>query len=392
MRTTTETWTGHIVLLLCHVAGLLDLVILPLWVGGLIGTYKLNPQLAGGLVTLYLAGVLVSNAILAFRFDRVPTRAVAAIGFLIPAIAFFLMTQVSDTEGASAVTLIAVLNFVGGLGAGAGMAVVHGMIGRSLNPHRLFAFVNFGICIFGVAFFTLTPSMMATMGVKAVFINAGAVIFVAFLAALLAFPQLPSGRHEELHKRKDKPGVLMASTTILVICFIGVVFLQIGNAVTLSFVERVGNFRGFDSASIGMVLAVGGLVPFLAPIGATILQKKLNPIWVTIVGMIVHAALSATVSNSSSFLSYAAAYAFVTATVVFTHTFAFGLLARIDPSARMNALTPTMMMLGSAIGPFLGGTIAQFLGFPQVGIAAAICAVIGALCYLAVSGRLQRLI
>lgn len=392
MHTTTETWAGRIVLLLCNVAGLLDLVILPLWVGGLIGTYKLAPQMAGGLVTLYLVGVLISNAVLAFRFDRVPLRTVAATGFLVPAVAFVLMTRISDTVGSSGVALIAILNFVGGLGAGAGMAIVHGMIGRSSNPHRLFAFANFGLTIFGVVFFLVTPPMMVTMGVNAVFLNVGILIAIAFFAVLLAFPKLPSGGKHHPEAGGGMPRLAVASTATLAICFAGIVFLQIGNAVTLSFVERVGNFRGFDSAAIGLMLSVGGLVVILAPIAAAILQKKLNPVWVVILGMMVHAALSATLSNASSFLPYAIAYASVVTTVVFTHTFAFGLLARIDPSARMNALTPTMMMSGSAIGPFLGGTVVQFLGFPQVGIVAAICAMIGALCYLAVVVRLQRLV
>lgn len=389
MHTTTETWAGRIVLLLCHVAGLLDLVILPLWIGGLIGTFKLNPQVAGGLVTLYLVGVVVSNATFAFRFDRVPTKTVASIGFLIPAVAFLLMTQVSDTESVTGVTYIAILNFIGGLGAGAGMAIVHGMIGRSSNPHRLFAFANFGLAVFGVVFFIVTPPMMATMGVNAVFINAGILISIAFIAAILAFPKTSSPVRHAQETHSDRPYPAILGTAILVICFAGIVFLQIGNAITMSFVERVGNFRGFDPAAIGRMLVVGGLITLLAPICAAIFQNKLNPVWVTIIGMAIYAVLSATISYTTSFPPYAIAYVLVPSTVIFTHTFAFGLLARIDPSGRMNALTPTMMMVGSAIGPVLGGTIAMYSGFPQVGSGAAVFAILGALCYVAINGRLR---
>jgi hypothetical protein len=41
------------------------------------------------------------------------------------------------------------------------------------------------------------------------------------------------------------------------------------------------------------------------------------------------------------------------AVMIFTHTFAFGLLARLDLSGRAMAATPAMLMIGAAIGPIL---------------------------------------
>jgi hypothetical protein len=390
MKTTTEDWTGRLVLLICHVAGLLDLVILPLWVGGLIQTYQFEPQAAGGLVTLYLVGMVISNVVLAFRFERYPPKLVAGLGFAIPAVAFLIMSRLGDVAPAVRPLAFAILNFVGGLGAGIGMAAVHGTIGRSANPHRLFAFVNFGVGIFGVIFFVVTPGMMARMGVTAVFMNADIVIILAVIAALLAFPVMPARTEKGGQGSASSFSLTGAGTGTLAICFIGIVFLQVGNAATLSFVERIGDFRGFGADAVGMLLAVGGLVPLLAPIAAAVLQKRMTPIWVVVCGMLFHGVLSITLSNSSTFAPYAVAYALLTATVVFTHTFAFGLLAQLEPSGRINALTPTMMMTGSAAGPFLGGTIAQFAGFSKVGIGAAICAALGAICYVVVASQLRR--
>lgn len=383
MQTTTESWAGRLVLMLGNVAGLLDIVILPLWVGGLIESYKFDPQLAGGLVTLFLFGILVSNALLAFRFYRMPAKAVVSLGLLVPGVAFLCMTQVS---GSSSAYVLAALNLVGGLGAGAGLAMISGVIGRSQNPHQLFAFATFGVSAFAVVFFAITPAMMASMGVNAVFINAGVMMLVASLASVLAFPKIPerSGDHEA----EPRPG--QASSLVLGTCFFGIVFFQMANAVTLSFVERIGNFRGFDSAAIGTMLAVGGFVPILAPILAALLEKRLSPVWVVPCGMLFHGFLSLVLFSSSTFLPFAAAYVLVASTVMFTATFAFGLLAKLDPSARMNALMPTMMAAGSAAGPFFGGTVAKYAGFPQVGVASAGCAALGALCFLFVAACLRR--
>lgn len=381
-----SAFTTHVPLILCHVAGVLVIVILPLWVGGLIGAYGIDPQMAGGLVTLYLLGIVLSNLMLAFRFDLLPARTTMFFGFAVPAAVFFLIAFLRPGATETMIPIMAGLHVLGGLGAGAGMAVVHGRIGRSPNPHRLFAFANLGVGLFGIMYFTITPPMMSHIGVKAVFLNAGATILVAALSTL--FVSTPLQRNafvqsnpEALANGQSAP----AGIPVLAACFLGVVLLQLGNAVSISFVERLGNFRGYSANDIGLMLAVGGIVALMAPVAATILEKRISPLRVVVLGMSVHGILSLVLFNSGAFGPYAIAYALGTATVLFTHTFAFGLLAHYDPTGRMNALTTTMMMSGSALGPILGGTIAKHVGFPQIGMAAAACAFAGAICYVAVA-------
>jgi hypothetical protein len=50
--------------------------------------------------------------------------------------------------------------------------------------------------------------------------------------------------------------------------------------------------------------------------------------------------------------------------MIFTHTFAFGLLSRLEGTGRALAATPAMLMVGSAVGPLLGGTLVKFFGYP----------------------------
>ena len=61
---------------------------------------------------------------------------------------------------------------------------------------------------------------------------------------------------------------------------------------------------------------------------------------------------------------------------IFTNVFAFGLLARLDPTGRAVAATPAMLMIGAALGPVVGGTLGQTLGFGALGIAAVIVAAV----------------
>lgn len=81
-------------------------------------------------------------------------------------------------------------------------------------------------------------------------------------------------------------------------------------------------------------------------------------------------------THSDSYLLYAISGGGMAFTILFTHTFAFGLLARLDSSGRAVAGTPAMMMVGAAIGPFLGGTLVQYAGFDAIGLAACLLAAV----------------
>ena len=64
------------------------------------------------------------------------------------------------------------------------------------------------------------------------------------------------------------------------------------------------------------------------------------------------------------------------AVMIFTHNFAFGLLSKLDPTARALAGTPAMLMVGAAIGPVLGGVLVQSFGFGSLGVAAIVIALV----------------
>jgi predicted MFS family arabinose efflux permease len=352
-------------------------------------TYKFDPQLAGGIVTAYLVGTLVSNAILSRRFGSLPEKAIAVIGFAVPAIAFVTMTFVPEVTFLSNATALVILHFIGGAGAGAGLVIVHGVIGRSANPHRLFATVNFGVSLWAVLFFATMARFLPSMGVNAVFLICAVMAGVAAIGALIAFPGPGASARPNAATKDQANATVAASSVILALCFIGVVCLQTSEAMTFSFVERIGDFRGFAPDSIKTMLIASSFLPLVAPVLAGLMQSKLPALNVAICGLIFHGLLSATVSNSTGFMPYAIAASMMISTVIFTHCFIFGLLAKLDPSGRTNAATPSMLMIGTAIGPVVGGTVAKFIGYESVGTTACATAFIGAVCFLAVRQKLR---
>jgi predicted MFS family arabinose efflux permease len=68
--------------------------------------------------------------------------------------------------------------------------------------------------------------------------------------------------------------------------------------------------------------------------------------------------------------------------MIFTHTFAFGLLSRLDSSGRAVAATPAMLMAGSAIGPIAGGTLVKYYGYGSLAVAAVLIATAAVACFL----------
>jgi predicted MFS family arabinose efflux permease len=69
------------------------------------------------------------------------------------------------------------------------------------------------------------------------------------------------------------------------------------------------------------------------------------------------------------------------AVMIFTHTFAFGLMARLEPSGRAMAATPAMVMIGAAIGPVLGGILVQSFGYTSLGPVALVLGSLAVLCF-----------
>jgi predicted MFS family arabinose efflux permease len=387
MKVSTESLLGRIVLLFGHVAGMLDLVILPFWVGGMMTTHHLEPQEAGGVVTLFLVGVLASNGVLARMFGRLPNRAVVVAGYCVAALAFFGLTYVPFAIAATPLVQLGALNLVAGLGIGAGLSCVHGTIARSVNPHRTFAIVNLGVGIFAVLFFALTPPLMATIGVNAVFYAVLGLILCAIVSSALAFPTPPGTQAARAAPSTSTTNAAAQVAAALAIGFVGVVLLQTAQAITNSFAERVGAFRGFSAEAVGVMFAVNGFISLCSPILAGLLEKKLVAAPVAVAVLLIHGLCSITLTSTASFWLYSAGFITMIFVTIFGHTFIFGLFARFDPTGRINASTPSMLMLGTAIGPVVGGVVLQRWGFPAMGLTSAAVAFAGAACFAAIAWR-----
>lgn len=372
MGISIESKRGRMALMVAHCAGMVDLVALPVWVGTLISRYGFDPQQAGGLATLFLLGVVLASVVLAPQFHRLPGRWVASLGFGVSALGFWF------AAGATAFAELAVLHAVSGVATGASLSVTHGTIARSRNPHRLFAIVGIALGAFAIAFLATTPQAIASVGGPALFMAFAGVMSVGALAALLAFPAPEPKAAVSDGLPRTKPTPLQAAVWFGIA---GIACMTVVQAMTFSFLERVGVERGFESQAINGVLIALGLVNLLPAALAALLEKRWPARNVLLVGPVVQAVLSGTIMLSPLFGLYAVAASVFAAVLIFTHTFAFGLLAQLDPSGRALAATPAMLMLGSAIGPVLGGTLVKVSGYGTLAVTAGCVAVLAVFCF-----------
>jgi MFS family permease len=345
--------------MLCHFVGMVDLVALPVWVGTLVQHYGFDLEHAGMIVTAFLLGAVGASMLAAPLYNRLPRGACAAAGYGIAALAFLGASRVNAYTG------LAALHLVAGVATGAALSLAHGTIGRSANPHRLFALAGTALGIGAVIFYAAVPAAVAAHGGAALFKVFAGLMALAALACAAGFPQVATQVRER--------GVAGSLPRAAWFAILGVACMALNQALTFSMLDRIGVARGFGQDRVNGLLVVVGLLNLFPAAVAALLQKRLDPVRVALVAAPLQAALALTVTLSGDFLPYALAGAVYPAVLIFTHTFLFGLIAGLDPSGRALASTPAMMMTGSAIGPALAGAVAMRAGFAgQAALAVAV--------------------
>lgn len=377
----TDTGRGRIVLSIAHVAGMIDMAALPVWVGTLISRYAFSPQQAGGLVTIFLAAVVAASLVCAPLFRRLAPRIMAPVGFAIAAAAFLGLSSTAD-YGA-----MALLHALAGLAVGVALSFTHGTMGRTTNPHRAFAIAGMALGVFAVVFLGGAPKLIDARGGPVLFQVLGGLMVFATIVTGAAFPSPPEASSGELAARHASARIPAAVWSGIA----GISLMALMQAMMFSFMERTGMTRGFGAEKVQAVLVAVGFVNLLPAIIAGALQHRVPAHRVLMAGPVAQAVLALVITQSSSYAPYALACSVYVFVMIFTHIFAFGMFASRDPSGRAVAATPAMVMTGSAIGPALGGVLVQNAGYEWLGYAIAGCAVIAVLSFRRVGATPQVL-
>ena len=356
MNRQVDSAKSWISLVMCHCSGLIDLVAMPVWIGiVLIGMYGLDPQSAGALVSCFLGGAVLSSAIVSPQVSRIRATLAVPLGFGIAAAAFIALAATRDYNA------MIVLHLVGGLGVGVGLSMAHGYMGSSSNPHRLMALAFLALTLVSLGFLGGVSKLVVVYGGPVLFLALGGIMLATALFALIGFPSSRGNLHVDASVKLGKlPRVVWFA-------MIGTSIALLNHSMMFAFVERVGDAHGFSREQLMNTMLMIGLVNLSPGLLATYFEKKISPKIVILVGPLLHAMLGLTLTQTTNFSIYVVSSCLFPVVMTFTHTFIFAYLARLDITGRAVAATPVMVMTGSAIGPFLGGTLAQHFGYESIG-------------------------
>ncbi|MGV1988214.1 MFS transporter [Agrobacterium sp. 22-221-1] len=358
----TKSYSATVALVFGHIAGMIDLAALPVWVGTLSAGFGFGNTQAGGLVTAFLFGVVLASLVVARVFHKVPGHVLAPVGYGASAICLFAMSQLPPTFGS-----FLVAHALAGMATGTALSTTHGTMGRTANPLRMFALGSAGFGVFALVFLGTAPAVVASSGPAMFFVILAAIMGAVALVTLAFFPRQQAETDTHDHVTGRIPAIVWLVT-------FGVMLMNFVQALTFSYVERIGVVRGYGEDAVQMILLSIGVVNMFPALVAAVLQERLAPLKVGIAGAILQALLSVLITGSSDFLLYALPSLFFAAVMIFTHTFLFGFLAQADPSSRAAAATPAMTMSGSAIAPLLGGVLSDVIGYHAIGLTAVMVA------------------
>jgi len=345
-----------------HVAGMIDLAVLPVWVNTLIEGYGYGPARAGSLPTGFLIGAVVASLLLSRKFHAINGRLLAPAGYWIAGLAFL---AVPSFQGYGAHLL---LHILAGAAVGTSVSFVHGTIGKTDNPHRTFAYAGIGFGVFAVFFLGGVPKLVTALGPQTFFYVLGGVMLVAALVASLFMPSKTASM-EVLGEGKRFPRAVRYA-------IIGMMGMALVQGMVFSFLVQAGAARGFGEQNIQGVLIALGFINLFPPAIAAALQNRLNAMSVAMIGPVLQGVFALAIMSSTVFIGYAIPAALFAAVLIFTHTFVFGFMAEQEPTGRAVAATPAILMTGSAIAPFIGGVLVQYIGYPAIGVASVIVAVL----------------
>lgn len=362
-----ESRNGVAALIVGHCAGLIDITALPIWVGiVLVGQLALEPQRAGFLLTLFLGSVVLSSLYFAPRLTRLNRRRIMPAAYALAGMTFATMPGISDSY-----TLLASAHIFAGLAVGCGLSIVHGTMGGTSNPHRTAAIGFTALSLVSTLLVSTLPPLVVKIGPNAFFYTMSGIMFTAALAGLLAFPDVARA---VAHERRPLPRLAACAWFGAA----GASLLMVTHSMVFGFVERIGAWHGFSAAQINTVFIVSGLVNLVLVALSGMLERRLPAAGVVVAGPLIQATAAVTVTQLNGYEVYMVATSILIAAVTFTHVFAFGVLARLDPSGRVVAATPVMVMTGSATGPLLGGVLAQHVGYGSLGWAALVLGLLAA--------------
>lgn len=360
--------------------GILPLAVSPLLVTAGIQDLSLSPAYAALLSSIALFGVACGTLAMSPIADRLPPRRTASLGG-ITVVAAAILAHLGEHYWHHAVIWFAI-----GIGAGMASASTGSLIAQSVNPSRQAALVAVVTSLFLFAFIGSTSLLAEQIGYEGIAMS-------VLVTALLLLPGtwlLPRRAPEGARFASDFGIGLLSNPLAAILLIASVFFYSVKDASLWSMADVLGIATGLGPSQMGLILGLSGITGIIgAAIAVFATRNGLSnslPVW----GLIVTALLGIAASQLTQAMAFSIFMVAYTGAHLFMSPLFMGMAAMFDSSGRLVVATGAAVLIGSAVGPALGGFAMDWGNRPALGVAIACTAVLAAILYFASRRAWQR--
>jgi predicted MFS family arabinose efflux permease len=334
---------GAPAVIIAALLGEYSLLIMPFIVVAMMQGYGLSEVNAGNFVSIQLVAMGVAGIAVSYVLARVPAHKIA-IG---SAFAIILANACCALGGGTLQLLAA--RACTGFAEGSLMAAAGALAARVNNPHRLFSALGFVIAIVAAAALLLTPLLIDRLGVRGVFW----LLSASPIAVLLSARWLPRAKTERI----DAPRLGALAVTGARAALSGFALLWIGASALWVFAERIGTSQGLSLAEVGRYLAIGQIAGVMGPLVAARYAERTGLRSSLAAGSAVMAGAGLWMVYGATPVSYVIAVSLISIAVMFLVPCFRSLMARLDGTGAVVAMSVAFYTFGFAAAPALVGAL-----------------------------------
>ena len=357
--------------------GTISNVVLPFLISSYIEHFDLTASRAGTLAT---AETLVT-ALFTFLITR-KFGSFSSVGIAIMAGVIVIGGQVVTLLATNNALLFLGRGMVGG-GAGILLAIANGLIGITADPERMFGILWSLSLIIEAMIFILIPYSMADYGYPG---------FYAMLAIMLGILLIPFIWLKNIPRSDIGENTSEGLRSITGwFTLVAILVLFIGAGALWAFLDQIASVKHeMETQEVGNIIAISMLFAFLGATCASALSVRIGrkiPIISSICLLSVVAIYIVLTVSVTVFKVFILAFLFL---LYFSVPYLLGLAATEDGQGKFAALASVMVVVGSAIGPSIGGVLVEFSGYGSLAVLLGVTCVIAFITLLCVMNIHER--
>jgi predicted MFS family arabinose efflux permease len=363
--------------------GVAALLAAPIMTATLTASLGLPAAAAGKIVAVEALGTALAPLAATFWMGRVRWRTAAIFAILV-----VVVGNIMSSYQTSADALTGLRFAVGFLGEGTAFTLAIGIISKTAQKDRNFAFLIAAQVILGVLCFLLLPMSLPGFQDGSV---GGVLLPLAGLALLtlttvgwIPQPAASTAQQADAAGGRGPAGPAFLALGIMLIWCTGLGAIWV-------FMKLIGAAAGIDPAQVGPALAITTGVGTLGALLASWLADRVGRIIPVTVALLVQVGMIALLQGQMSFLQFVVTAAVFQIFWNLTGPYLMGTIALSDNTGKVSLLIPTAQIGGFFLGPIIAG---RFLmpgeGFGPANTVAVACCLIALAIYIPTALRLNR--